>query len=439
MIEWCYVLIQIIEVLLGVWMIYSLYPEFRNDSKWLKVVWAIGCVVLCISYVWSEYDSFISNLSVLGIAIQFACIYCIFFEVKFLKLFLLEMLYLTSLSFLKLSVLILEGMKFDKTLIEVNRGNRTILECCWCIILIVGILFIMRRKQIFERYKEIIEYLLSERVGLLIVVTVSQWLLLSYNMWLGKQGFHTIDLVLNVSFIFCVFLSITYLLLRTAYHKIQADKNSLDISQSLLQEGITKIHGLYRQNREHLHEYYRTMEYLYCRIREKKYSEAEEFLRKRIGELNEERSQIWTGLPYLDFIINYKKQIMDQKEIRLRLELDVYEYPFEEADLGILLGNLLDNAIEACEKCVPGKREIYLHIWNVKYMFMLRMVNSSSKSPVVAKQQFITDKADKDAHGMGVKLVNRIVKRYGGNIDIQYNEEQFETKLIVPIMKEEEK
>ena len=60
-----------------------------------------------------------------------------------------------------------------------------------------------------------------------------QWLLLSYNMWIGKQGFDTIDLVLNVSFIFCVFLSITYLLLRTAYHKIQADKNSMDISQSL--------------------------------------------------------------------------------------------------------------------------------------------------------------------------------------------------------------
>lgn len=205
MIQWCYVLIQIMEMLLGAWMIYSLYPEFRNDNKWAEAVWAVGCVALCISYVWSEYDSFISNLSILAIAIQFACIYCIFLKVKFLKVFLLEMLYLTSLSFLKLPVLILEGMEFDKTLIEVNRGNRTILECCWCITLIAGILFIMRRKQIFERYKEIIEYLLSERVGLLLAVTVSQWLLLSYNMWLGKRGFQTIDLVLNVSLIFCAF------------------------------------------------------------------------------------------------------------------------------------------------------------------------------------------------------------------------------------------
>lgn len=234
------------------------------------------------------------------------------------------------------------------------------------------------------------------------------------------------------------FLTITYLLLRTAYNKIQTDKNNLDISQSLLQEQITKIHELFQRNKEHLHEYYHAMEYLYCCIREKKYDNAEEFLHKRIGELDEERNQVWTGLSYLDFIINYKKQIMDQKGIRFRLELDVYEYPFKEADLGILLGNLLDNAIEACEKCAPGKREIYLHIWNIKYMFLLRLANNSSKSPVVAKQRFITDKADKEAHGMGVELVKRVVKRYDGNIGFQYNGEQFETKLIVPIMKEEE-
>ena len=434
MIQWCYVLIQIVEMLLGTWMIYSLYPELRNDSKWLKAVMAVGYAALCISYVWSEYGSFISNLSILAVAIQFSCIYCIFFKVKFLKIFLLEMLYLTGLSFLKLPALILEGMKSGKTLIEVNRGNRTILECCWCIILIAGILFIICRKQIFEKYKEMIGCLLSERAGVLSAVTVCQWLLLSYNMWLGKQGFQTIDLVLNALLIFCAFLSINYLLLRAAYSKIQADKNSLD----LLQEEIVKIYELYHENRRHLHERYHTMEYLYCCINEKKYNEAEEFLHECIGKLDGQRSRVWTGLPYLDFIINYKKQMMEKKGIRLRLKLDVFEYPFEEADLGILLGNLLDNAIEACEKCAPGKREIYLHIWNVKYMFMLRLTNNSSKRPAVAGQRLMTDKADKDAHGMGVELVKRIVEKYDGSIGFQYNEEQFETKLIVPIAKEDQ-
>lgn len=438
MLQGCYVLIQTAEMLIGTWIIYSLYPEFRKDNKRQRIFWGIGCAALCISYVWSVYDSFISNISVLAIAVQFSCICFVFFRIKFLKVFLLEMLYLTCISFLKLPVLILEGMLFDKTLIEVNRGKRTILECCWCIILITILLLLIGKRKRIEKYKKLIYLLLSERMGVLFAVTVIQWLLLSYNMRLGERGFQTIDLVMNVLVIFCISLFFYYLLLRTAYNEIQMDKNNLDISQSLLQEQIEKIHEFYKKNRMYLHEQRRMMEYLYCMIKEKRYDESEEFLYKYMGELDKEKVQVWTGLPYLDFLLNYKKQMMDQKEISFRLELDVYEYPFEEAELGILLGNLLDNAVEACEKCAPGRREIYLHIWNVRFMFMLKLTNSSSKNPIVVGERFLTDKADKNAHGMGVELVKRIVKRYGGDIDFQYSGDQFETKLIVPITKEEE-
>lgn len=438
MLQGCYILIQTAEMLIGAWIIYSLYPEFRKDNKRQRVFWGVGCAAMCILYIWSAWNSYISNIAILALAAIFSLIYRYFLKVKLLPSFLLEMLYLTSISFLKLPVLILEGVLFDKTLIEVNRGKRTILECCWCIILIAAIILLIRKRKRFEKYKELVYLLLSERIRVLFAMTVIQWLLLSYNMWLGKRGFQTIDLVLNVLLILGISLYLHYLLLRMAYNRIQQDKNNLNISQSLLQEQNERVHRLYQENRLHLHEEWRMMEYLYCMIKEKRYDKAEEFLHKYIDELDEEKSQVWTGLPFLDFILNYKKQVMDQKEISFRLELDVYEYPFEEAELGILLGNLLDNAIEACEKCAPGKREIYLHIWNFKYMFMLKLANSSSKSPEMNGQRFLTDKADKNAHGMGVELVKRILKRYGGDIEFQYNGEYFEAKLIAPITKEEE-
>ncbi len=436
MLQECYILIQMIEILVGTWIIHNLYPEFRKDSRFIQGLWIVGCVILCISYNLGVWNSFISNISIVGFSLQFSVVYYICHRVKFLNIFLLEVLYLTSISFLKLPVMIVEGLLFEKTLIEINRGNRTVLECCWCLALTVGIMLLVRKR--FEVYKELIYLLLSERIGLLSGVTGVQWILLGYNMWLGKRGFRTIDLVLNVLLIFCISLFLHYLLLRTAYTKIQTDKNSLDISQSLLQKQNAEIHELYQKNRLRLHEYSHTLEYLYCCMKEKRYEDAEKFLHKHIDELGEEKRQVWTGLPFLDFIINYKKQAMDKAGIVFRLELDVYEYPFEEAELGILLGNLLDNAIEACEKCVPGKREIYLRIWNARYMFMLKLVNSSAKSPKISGQRFITDKADKNAHGMGVEQVRRIVKRYGGDIDFQCNGEYFEAKLIAPTMKEEE-
>ncbi len=86
---------------------------------------------------------------------------------------------------------------------------------------------------------------------------------------------------------------------------------------------------------------------------------------------------------------------------------------------------------------MQGEKEIYLRIWNVKRMFMLDMINSSSKRPVLKGNKFVTDKADKNLHGIGVEQVRRIVENYGGDISFQYDEAHFEVKIIAAIMQEE--
>lgn len=433
----CYILIQMIEVLLNAWILHSLFPEPRKDSKWIYSIESAGCLILSVSYAWNAWGSFISNIYILLFALQLSCIYCICYKVEYFKILLIEMLYMISLSFLKLPVLILECIILDEPLSKINRGSRTIPECIWCAVLVLMVLFVAKKKKTFGYYKKSIQRLISKDTGLMLAVTGIQWFLLSYNMWLGKQGFHTLDFIFSVIFIFSIFLCLHYLVLRIAYHEVQREKDYLNVSQELLQKQNNELHEVYKKNRERIHESRHILEYLYYCVKEAKYEEAKAFLSKNLDELKEESRTVWTGLPFLDFIINYKKQTMDKKGIEFQLELDVYEYPFAEEELGILLGNLLDNAIEACEKCEPENRKIYLRIWNIRYMFMLKLINSSSKYPVLAEKWFITDKADKNAHGMGVEQVRRIVEKYGGDISFQYSKEHFETKIIVSSMKEE--
>lgn len=433
----CYVVIQVIEILIGVWIVHSMYPEYRIYSKWVRGILAVGCVILWIIYIGNAWDSFISNIFIVFYSVLFSGLYSICFRASFFKVFLVEMLYIINISFLKLPELVLEGLLFDETLIMANRGNRTVLECLWCGLLVVTIIWVGKKKRFSSPYKKPIQLLISKYTGLMLILTGVQWFLLSYNMWLGMQGFQAIDLILSVILIFSIFVCLHYLVLRMAYREVKLDNERLDMSQELLQKQNYELHEMYEKNSARMHEYSHNLEYLYYCIREEKYSEAGEFLRKYIDGLNEEKRIVWTGLSFLDFIINYKKQAMDKRGIGFHLTLDVYEYPFKEAELGILLGNLLDNAIEACEKCESGKREIKLHIWNVKYMFMLNLINSSSKRPEVREQQFITDKEEKNAHGMGVEQVRRIVEKYGGDINFQYSGEHFETNIIVSNIKEE--
>lgn len=438
MLQVCYALILVVEMLLGIYILHCLYPNCRGESKWFRKTWIIaGYIVSGFLFVIDGVDSFISNLSILFFALLFSALYSCFFEVKFLKAFLIEVLFLISISFLKIPVLILEGIIYVSTLAEINRGSRTLLECVWLTVLMIIIIFLIKKKRISRYYKNAIQMLVSKETGLVLMVTGAQWFLLSYGMRLGRMGYQTVDFIFSVIHILCIFFCVHYLILRIAYHEIKLEKGLLDISQGLLQKQNEENHETYQKNRSRLHEYYRTLRYLYFCITEEKYEEAKSFLGKYLDEFDKEKWEIWTGLPFLDFLLNYKKQAMDKREMAFRLELDVYEYPFKDAELGILLGNLIDNAIEACEKCVPGKREIYLHIWNIKYNFIVHMINSSSKSPELKEMRFITDKADKNEHGMGVEQVKRIVEKYGGDISFEYSGEHFETKIIVPVMKEE--
>ena len=141
--------------------------------------------------------------------------------------------------------------------------------------------------------------------------------------------------------------------------------------------------------------------------------------------------KVWTGFSFLDFVINSKKLEMNKSEIDFELEVDLYEIPLKDADLGVILGNLLDNAIEAAEKCELSKRKIFLRICNPNEMFLLCLRNSSMQIPLVVDDRFVTTKEDKYAHGLGVESVKRIVDKYNGNINFQYDDEHFEVDILI--------
>lgn len=141
--------------------------------------------------------------------------------------------------------------------------------------------------------------------------------------------------------------------------------------------------------------------------------------------------KVWTGFPYLDFVLNCKKLEMDENEIDFELEVDLYELPLKDAELGVLLGNLLDNAIEASRKSEVSKRKILLRICNLNDMFLLYLYNNNTQIPIAENDRFVTTKTDKYAHGLGVESVKRIVQKYNGNISFQYDNEHFEVDILI--------
>jgi hypothetical protein len=124
------------------------------------------------------------------------------------------------------------------------------------------------------------------------------------------------------------------------------------------------------------------------------------------------------------------------KEKDIRVECDVSlpaALPMDNADICALFANCLDNAIEACLKLPPEKRQIKLNTRTETGLFMLRAENVMDGELVIKNGLPITRKANPGEHGFGLAGIFRIAKRYKGVAKYGQNGECFELLISIPL------
>lgn len=102
--------------------------------------------------------------------------------------------------------------------------------------------------------------------------------------------------------------------------------------------------------------------------------------------------------------------------------------PFTDVDLCALLGNALDNAMEAAVQ--TPDRQIILRCRTEQGMLMLRVENAVLNPP---GESLTTTKADKEHHGFGVAGMREIARRYGGSLETRAEMGRFELIVAIPL------
>lgn len=128
----------------------------------------------------------------------------------------------------------------------------------------------------------------------------------------------------------------------------------------------------------------------------------------------------------INALINSKKKLMDEKKIKLNCDINVLNFDFiASLDACALLGNLLDNAIEALDK-EENKNVSIKMIEHCNYL-SIQISNDSSN----LNENLETTKKNKNAHGYGLKNVKEIVEKYQGNLQIKKTEGKFIVSIIL--------
>ncbi|PHU35411.1 sensor histidine kinase [Pseudobutyrivibrio ruminis] len=211
-------------------------------------------------------------------------------------------------------------------------------------------------------------------------------------------------------------------------------KNSLEDINNILERHMKQTTDYYNelikkdnQSRKFRHDIKNLLLGLHAMIKEGENEKATRYIEELQDVCSQLKPKYDTGNFMADAILSAK----DNRAAHYNSEIEVDGFiPSErvsDVDMVVVLSNMLDNAIEACMK-IEGKKIIKINSILNKKIWILNIENPSNEVAIV-NNMIHTTKSDESLHGFGLKNIERIVKKYNGDISLKYNDGYFCSKI----------
>jgi len=212
----------------------------------------------------------------------------------------------------------------------------------------------------------------------------------------------------------------------------RTDRQIASYQNKLLAQQINEVQNIYLMMRGWRHDYHNHLQTLKAKLDMGQAAEARTYLDSLEEDLDNIRALAETGNVSLDAILNAKLSLVLKKEIELNFKAEVPQsLTVSDIDLCVILGNLIDNAVESCEKVTEGNRFLRLYIGVFRKQLYLSVTNATAETVRKIDAAYISSK--RGNHGHGLKRVDRVVEKYGGYINRQNEPGVFATEILLPL------
>lgn len=210
------------------------------------------------------------------------------------------------------------------------------------------------------------------------------------------------------------------------------DKRIARYQSDLLATHYAEVENMYRQTRGWRHDYRNHIQVL------KNYAEMGDmeavkgYLDELAEDLNTVDLALKTGNKMTDVILNSKISLARSKEIQVRADAHVpMTLTTAQIDLCIILGNLFDNAIEACLQLPSKERMIRIYMEMKNTQLYISFTNTTAqKKQKKENGRFASTKGS--GHGYGLVRIDTIIERYQGYIRRGSEDGAFTTEILLP-------
>lgn len=238
--------------------------------------------------------------------------------------------------------------------------------------------------------------------------------------------------VLVTVVVFLVILILT-IFLTAVFVRRQEERRLGEYQDKILKTQRDEVQELYMTMRGWRHDYHNHMQKIKAHLALNQLKEVKVYLDQLEEDLDEIDVVYKTGNVSVDAILNSKLSVAKKQEIEINCKAKVpKQLTVSDIDLCVILGNLIDNGVESCEKLKEGERRfLRIYIGIFKEQLYLSVTNATNEVIRKLDKEFISNK--RGNHGHGLKRIDNIVEKYDGFINRKNEPGAFATEIMLPL------
>lgn len=219
---------------------------------------------------------------------------------------------------------------------------------------------------------------------------------------------------------------------KISFREKRIDRRIAAYQSDLIATHYAEVENMYRQTRGWRHGYRNHIQVLKSYLAMGDIEAASHYLDALDADLNTVDLAMKTGNKMTDIILNSKISLARSKNIQVVADAHVpVELSTAEIDLCIIIGNLFDNAIEACMALPKEERMIRVYMEMKNTLLYISFTNSTAlKKQKKVNGRFFSSKGE--GHGYGLVRIDTIIDRYQGYISRNSEDGAFTTEVLLP-------
>lgn len=403
-----------------------------NNSSWKKSRFAIPAIVLYFvvtligDYVMPNFNM-ATTIALLLISIAYAFTVC---ELHYVRAIIVACIY--KIIFILLSTIIFNVLSlFYSDLDLILYAGKSIGRYIYVILHKVSLFAVSDLiVKIFNKddHWEINNGISVMLVSIATIIGIGTTMLIS--MSLESDIFQLQVMIITAAF---VLVNIIVYFMTGQIQKLQQIKYELQLlreKETFDEERHNDISVMWENIREVQHDIKQHLTVISCHLDNGEIDKCEQYVDELLPTINYTNRLISTENTVLDYLINTKLGALKDTEIYIS-ETIVDLSDIREVDLACMMGNVFDNAIDAIKNLEDKRIELIFNFINANRVIICR--NTIEKSVLEHNKELKSTKPGRNGTGLGHKIIEKVVKDYGGMVGYFEENGMFGVEIILPI------